>query len=79
MNIGDRQAGRARATSIIDVPATFEDIKKGLALTLSEEYKVLAENAVNPYEKEKTVESIYKVITSFPLEGLIKKHFYDGE
>lgn len=79
LNIGDRQAGRARAKSIIDVPATYIEIKKGLALALSDEYKAIAEQSINPYEKEGSVESIYGVLTTFPLEGLIKKHFYDGE
>lgn len=79
LNIGERQAGRARAESIIDVQATYEDIRRGLNMALSEDYKIIADKVINPYEKEKTVENIYSVLTSYPLTGLIKKHFYDGE
>lgn len=31
----------------------------------------------NPYEKENTLQEIFNTIKTYPLENLIKKHFYD--
>lgn len=77
LNIGDRQKGRARGYSIIDVPASLESMREGLRKVLSTEFRNVAKNAANPYEKEGTVESIYNVITTYSLEGLIAKSFYN--
>lgn len=76
LNVGDRQKGRTRGESIIDVPAYYPDIKKGLEKALSSDFINHAKTAENPYEKDETVESIFNVITNHPLEGIIAKKFY---
>ena len=77
LNIGDRQKGRTRGESVIDVPANYESIKNGLKKVLSPEFKELARKASNPYEKRGTIESIFKVISTYPLNGIIHKKFYN--
>ena len=77
LNIGDRQQGRTRGESVIDVDATYEGIRDGLNRALSLEFINLAKNAKNPYEKENTLQEIFNTIKTYPLENLIKKHFYD--
>ena len=77
LNVGNRQQGRTRGESVIDVPATYEAIREGLHKALSPEFINLAKNASNPYEKENTLQVIFGTIKYYPLEGLIKKHFYD--
>jgi len=76
LNIGDRQAGRTRGKSVMDVAASYQDMRLGLQQVLSEEFQSLAKTAVNPYEKEGTLEAIFDVISNRPLEGLINKKFY---
>ena len=39
--------------------------------------KASAKEAKNPYEKPNTTENIWKIIKNYPLEDIIKKHFYD--
>ena len=43
----------------------------------SPEFKKVAKGAQNPYEKPDIVKSIFDVISSYPLEGIIKKPFYN--
>lgn len=76
LNIGERQKGRARGTSIVDVSATYSQIKEGLKKVLSEDFREVAHNTINPYEKENTVENIFKIISTCPLTSLYQKHFY---
>lgn len=77
LNIGNRQQGRTRGESVIDVVATYEGIREGLNKALSTDFINRAKNAHNPYEKENTLLEIFNTIKTYPLDGLIKKHFYD--
>ena len=77
LNIGDRQKGRAHGESVVDVAATYQDIKAGLQKVLSDDFRQIATVAKNPYEKENTLRNIYDVITNYPLDNIVKKHFYD--
>ena len=77
LNIGNRQQGRTRGESVIDVDSTYEGIREGLNKALSTEFINRAKKANNPYEKENTLLEIFNTIKTHPLEGLIKKHFYD--
>lgn len=77
LNIGNRQEGRTRGESVIDVDATYEGIREGLNKALSTDFMNRAKKANNPYEKENTLLEIFNTIKTYPLEGLIKKHFYD--
>lgn len=78
INIGNRQDGRVRGNSVIDVPCKQKDISDALDKVL----KVYATiKPVNPYYKEHTAENYYKK-TKQLLENLqddIKepKRFYD--
>lgn len=77
LNIGNRQEGRTRCESIIDVPATYETIIEGLHKAISNEYKEIAAKVNSPYEKAGSVELVFNTIKSYPLDGITKKKFYD--
>ena len=77
LNIGNRQEGRTRCACIIDVPATLSGIREGLKKAISLEYKKIAEQTSSPYEKINTLENVFNTIKTFPLEGIIKKEFYN--
>lgn len=62
LNIGDRQKGRARGQSVLDVAADKEDITEGLKTILSPEFKQSATTASNPYAKPNTLQSIYSLL-----------------
>ncbi len=77
LNIGDRQKGRVAADSVVNCNVDKESIVEGLRKVLSDEYAEIAKNAENPYEKPHIVDSIFETISTYPLEHLIKKPFYD--
>lgn len=77
LNIGNRQEGRTRCESIIDVPATYKTIKEGLRKAISDEYQEIAAKVNSPYEKAGSVELVFNTIKSYPLDGITKKKFYD--
>lgn len=78
VNIGDRQKGRIRASSVIDCKNTAEQIEKALALALSAQFRQSAEKTVNPYEGKCTSDKIIEIISNALYNGLdMKKRFYD--
>lgn len=77
LNIGDRQKGRIQAESTYNCLPDKVSVLKGLDTVLSKEFRVLASKVHNPYEKTNTAEEIFKVISTYPIEKLNQKHFYD--
>ena len=77
VNIGDRQKGRLRADSVIDCIPEEHAIREVLQQAASPEFKEKAKQTTNPYEQPDTVQHIFETIKNYPLEGIIKKHFYD--
>ena len=54
-----------------------KSVLEGLDKVLSDVFRKLSRNVVNPYDKDNSVENIYKVICNIPLEYLKQKHFFD--
>ena len=77
LNIGDRQKGRMAADSVYNCETDKESILKGLDVIMSPAFKKIAAETHNPYDKDNTSEEIFKVISTYPLEKLKQKHFYD--
>lgn len=77
INIGDRQAGRLSAASVIDVPPERSAIEEALARLFTSEFQQLASTAVNPYGAGGASEAIVRTLATIPLDGLLKKRFRD--
>lgn len=77
LNIGDRQKGRIAADSVYNCGTDKDSVLAGLNKVLSPEFRKSAVNTINPYDKSGTAESIFSVISTYPLENLNQKHFYD--
>ena len=77
LNIGKRQDGRCRGESVIDVDSSFGAIKEGLSSVLSDAFRDKVKSASNPYQRKDTLACIFNIIKSYPLDGLVKKSFYD--
>lgn len=77
LNIGSRQDGRLAAESVYNCGTSKDAISAGLVHILSPEFRFVAMKATNPYEKEGTAQAIFDVISTYPLEGIIKKEFYN--
>ena len=77
LNIGMRQKGRQRATSVIDCGVSLVEISAGLSQVLSQEERNKARNIQNPYEQPDTLNKIVEIVATFPLDNIIQKPFYD--
>jgi GDP/UDP-N,N'-diacetylbacillosamine 2-epimerase (hydrolysing) len=77
INIGDRQRGRLQATSIINCEPNQQDISDAIHTLYSPDFQMDLSKAFNPYGEGGASEKIVKVIKSIPLDGLVKKYFYD--
>lgn len=77
LDIGSRQGGRMAAESVWHCGTDKQSIVEGLKHILSDDFRQIAAAASNPYEKEGTAENIFKVISTYPLEGITQKQFYD--
>ena len=77
LNIGDRQKGRLAADSVYNCAPDKSAVLNGLDMVLSPAFRKKAAETHNPYEKENTAQAIFDVISTYPLEHLNQKHFYD--
>lgn len=77
LNIGDRQKGRMAADSVYNCDTDKESILKGLDTIMSPAFKQKVAGIHNPYDKEGTAQSIFDIISTYPLWQLKQKHFYD--
>jgi GDP/UDP-N,N'-diacetylbacillosamine 2-epimerase (hydrolysing) len=79
INIGDRQRGRIRADNVIDCTPERDAIIKAIKRLSSREFQDELEQIVNPYGNGGVAEKIIAVIRDHPLDGILKKCFFDLE
>jgi GDP/UDP-N,N'-diacetylbacillosamine 2-epimerase (hydrolysing) len=77
INIGDRQSGRPKAASVIDCDPTQEAILSALTRLYSPAFQSSLQNVKNPYGEGGASKTIIETIKRLPLDGLIKKSFFD--
>jgi len=77
INIGKRQDGRIRASSIIDCDTSEEDITRAFAKLYSPAFQEQLKNVVNPYGTGGAAEKILSVLKEVDMNDLIIKRFYD--
>lgn len=77
INIGDRQAGRLKAASVIDCAAQRDAIEWALIRLFSADFQAKLADVVNPYGNGGASEAIVTKLVHYPLEGVLKKQFYD--
>lgn len=77
LNIGNRQKGRIAADSVYHCGETENEIKKGLQIILSQEFRDKAQKSINPYEQPGTSDSIMKCIENLDAKKYLIKPFYD--
>jgi GDP/UDP-N,N'-diacetylbacillosamine 2-epimerase (hydrolysing) len=77
VNIGDRQGGRLKASSVIDCEPTAASISVALDRACSADFKKTLANAINPYGDGGAVDKVLATLKAHPLESLIPKIFFD--
>lgn len=77
VNIGNRQAGRIKADSVIDSTCDRKSIRQAIEKALSPEFGKTLETVVNPYDGGNPSEKITDVLAAADLSSLRIKKFYD--
>ncbi|MBQ9438967.1 MAG: UDP-N-acetylglucosamine 2-epimerase, partial [Lachnospiraceae bacterium] len=76
INIGDRQKGRLKATSVIDCPPEKQEIMKAIQKALEQNKNI---TVINPYGDGNTSDKIVKIIMDKFVSGelFVRKSFVD--
>jgi GDP/UDP-N,N'-diacetylbacillosamine 2-epimerase (hydrolysing) len=77
VNIGDRQRGRVRASSIIDCDPNIGSIKSALSKLFDSRFQLRLKDIVNPHGSGNVSEKIVEVLRRHSLTNIVKKSFYD--
>jgi GDP/UDP-N,N'-diacetylbacillosamine 2-epimerase (hydrolysing) len=77
INIGDRQRGRIKADSVIDCNTSIEGIQHAFERLFSKPFQSQLQQVKSPYGNGGASDKILEIIRSFPLDGILKKTFYD--
>lgn len=77
IDIGDRQRGRLRASSVIHCEPDRDQIANALTTLYSTEFKASLGQVVNPYGNGGASQRIVEVLAAHPLDQLLKKKFHD--
>lgn len=79
INIGDRQKGRVRGETVIDVSIDKDDIIKGILKSQDKEYINICKNSKNPYYQNNVLDKICLEINKFlnKTDEIESKEFYD--
>jgi GDP/UDP-N,N'-diacetylbacillosamine 2-epimerase (hydrolysing) len=79
IDIGDRQAGRPRASSVIHCAPTREAIRDALQRAYAPEFRATLASTRNPYGDGGAADRIVDLLATQDLDGLARKRFHDLE
>ena len=77
INIGDRQKGRVKASSVVDCEPNRKSILKAFGRIYSDKFQQNLKNTINPYGNELASKKIVEIIKKTDLTSILKKSFYD--
>lgn len=77
VNIGARQRGRLRASSVIDCMGEKDDIVAALRKALSRDFQKALPETVNPYGKPGASAAMKAKLKNIRLDGILMKKFFD--
>ena len=77
INIGDRQKGRIKASSVIDCEPNKDSILNSFEKLYSKEFQETLKTTINPYGDGYASKKIVEILKSVDLGNILKKSFYD--
>ncbi|WP_318484952.1 UDP-N-acetylglucosamine 2-epimerase [Photobacterium leiognathi] len=77
VNIGNRQKGRVRAESIIDIDVNADQLVSSINTINTPEFKATLKKIVNPYGQGNSSRQVIDILKHTDLNCLKKKPFYD--
>ncbi|RDV16122.1 UDP-N-acetylglucosamine 2-epimerase (hydrolyzing) [Pontibacter diazotrophicus] len=77
IDIGDRQRGRIKASSVISCDPDYSSIKEAFEKAYSTGFTASLREMKNPYGEKNASKEIVKVLKETDIENLLKKKFFD--
>ena len=77
INIGDRQKGRLKASSVIDCKPERDEIRRAIDQLFSDNFQSSLKMIENPYGHGGATERICEILEKKPLHNILKKSFFD--
>ena len=77
VNVGRRQDGRLRASSVVDCAPTTAEISTALGVLLSPGFKASLTHIANPYGSGGAADAVVRIVSSVDLTGILTKRFHD--
>jgi UDP-hydrolysing UDP-N-acetyl-D-glucosamine 2-epimerase len=77
VNIGARQRGRIKPSSVINCDETAESISQAIQTALSPHFQKMLHTVVSPYGEDYVSGKIIKTLKQVDIESLLRKSFYD--
>lgn len=77
INIGDRQKGRIKASSVIDCQPQKDDLINAIEKIYSSEFNNILKESSNPYDNGETTKKIIDILKKTNLNNILKKEFFD--
>ena len=77
INIGDRQKGRIKASSVIDCEPNKDSILNSFEKLYSKEFQETLKTTINPYGDGYASKKIVEILKNVDLKNILKKSFYD--
>jgi GDP/UDP-N,N'-diacetylbacillosamine 2-epimerase (hydrolysing) len=77
INIGDRQLGRLKASSVIDCQPEQVAISDALNRLYSAEFQQTLKSVINPYGESGASQRVVDILSRYPLDTIQKKSFYN--
>tara|TARA_B100000029_G_scaffold465246_1_gene499793 strand:- start:706 stop:1866 length:1161 start_codon:yes stop_codon:yes gene_type:complete len=77
INVGDRQLGRLKAKSVIDVKTNRYTIIKGINILYSKKFQTKIKKIKNPYGLGGASQRIIKILKKISFKNILKKKFYN--
>lgn len=77
INIGDRQLGRIKAGTVINVKPIKDAIANAIQKALSPEFAKWCTTQANIYGEGNTTDKILEILSTYPFNSSLKKKFYD--
>ncbi|TFE29039.1 UDP-N-acetylglucosamine 2-epimerase [Cohnella luojiensis] len=79
VNIGQRQKGRVKGSSVIDCGDTCQEIIESVQLALSPEFQAKLPDCKSLYGEGNSAPVIKEILKTVPLEGILFKTFYEAK
>ena len=77
INIGDRQKGRLKSSSVLDCEPNQKSIEEKVNFIFTEKFKKILVKSSNPYGEGNATNLIFNIIKKSPLPAINKKPFYN--